>query len=221
MDEEREYLPLSYLSQAGYCIRRAALLLNERAWAENAETAKGSAEHERVHTQRIERRGDQVKLYEYEVVSWELGLSGKCDCIEATRASDGCTIPAVDFPVRLYPVEYKHGTLRDEEEYKIQLCAQAMCLEETYQTSIPEGALYFITSHRRQTVVLDCDLRDRVRQTAAALRAIRNSLTVPSAQYGRKCARCSMCDYCMPRVKRSAKGYCRKLAQEASEECEL
>lgn len=125
---DREYLPLSWLAQVNYCSRRAALLLNERVWNENVETAKGRTEHERVHTKRIEKRGNLVKLYEYEVVSEILGIVGKCDCIEATINKNGCKIPAVEFPVSLLPIEYKHGTVRDEMEYKIQLCAQAMCL---------------------------------------------------------------------------------------------
>ena len=94
---DKEYIPLSWLSQMCYCPRRAALLLNERVWVENVETAKGRAEHERVHTQRIEKRGEFLKLYEYEVVSEELGVNGKCDCIEATKSEGGCIIPAVNF----------------------------------------------------------------------------------------------------------------------------
>ena len=163
VDDEQEYLPLSWLSQADYCLRRAALLLNERVWVENVETTKGRAEHERVHTQRVERRGDCVKLYENSVFSDELQISGKCDCIEAERDETGCMIPAVDFPVRLLPVEYKHGKIRDESEYKIQLCAEAMCLEEMYHTTIPVGALFYITAHRRVNVELDEALREQVR----------------------------------------------------------
>lgn len=82
-------IPLSHLSQAGYCLRRAALLANERVWLESADTAKGRFEHERVHTQRIERRGDFAKLYEFPVFSKRLGIAGKCDCIEATAFSGG------------------------------------------------------------------------------------------------------------------------------------
>ena len=85
VDDEQEYLPLSWLSQADYCLRRAALLLNERVWVENVETTKGRAEHERVHTQRVERRGDCVKLYENSVFSDELQISGKCDCVETAN----------------------------------------------------------------------------------------------------------------------------------------
>ena len=115
MDEE-EYLPLSWLSQATYCLRRAALLLNERLWMENADTAKGRDEHRRAHERRIERRGDQLKLFEYDVYSAQLRIWGKCDCVEAQRCEPGCRIPAADFPVCLYPVEYKHGSVREGPE---------------------------------------------------------------------------------------------------------
>ena len=164
---DKEYIPLSWLSQMCYCPRRAALLLNERVWVENVETAKGRAEHERVHTQRIEKRGEFLKLYEYEVVSEELGVNGKCDCIEATKSEDGCIIPAANFRVTLFPIEYKHGKVREDElEYKIQLCAEAMCLEEMYQTKIPEGEIFFISSHKRLRVELSEELRTIVRDTA-------------------------------------------------------
>ena len=92
--DEQEFLPLSWLSQVCYCPRRAALLLNERLWEESTDTAKGRSEHERVHTQRAEKRGDTVKLYEFTVYSDTYCLLGKCDCIEASREETGCRIPA-------------------------------------------------------------------------------------------------------------------------------
>jgi CRISPR-associated exonuclease Cas4 len=218
MDDDREYLPLSWLSQASYCLRRAALLMNERVWFENEETAKGRTEHERVHTKRIERRGELIKLYEYEVNSQTLGISGKCDCIEVTRNDNGCKIPACDFSVSLYPIEYKHGTVREEPEYMIQLCAEAMCLEEMYNTSIPKADLYYISSHKRQTVILNDGLRQQVREIACTLRNIREQLTVPAAQYSTKCKRCSLREYCMPQTKQSARRYCEELLREVMED---
>ena len=215
--DEREYLPLSWLSQANYCLRRAALLLNERVWEENAETAKGRAEHKNVHTQRVEHRGDQVKLYEYTVFSDTLGLVGKCDCIEAVRSEMGCMIPAAKFPVQLYPIEYKPGSVREELSYQIQLCAQAICLEEMFHTKISNGALFFISAHRRQEVLFTDELRQTVEKTAADLRAIRDSFRIPPAEYGPKCKKCSLKEYCMPKVKTSAQKYCEILAQEAKE----
>lgn len=216
--DDRDPILLSQLSHAGFCLRRAALLTNERAWSENADTAKGRAEHERVHTQRVERRGNSAKLYEFPVFSHDLGIAGKCDCIEAEASADGCHIPALAFPVRLYPVEYKHGKLRSEQEYEIQLCAQAMCLEEMFQTQIPEGAIYYITSHRRYPVPLTEELRNLVRETIQNIDLFRRSFTIPPAQYGAKCKACSLQEYCLPNVQRSASGYCMQLRKEAMEE---
>lgn len=215
MRDEDDYLLLSQLTHAGYCLRRAALVMNEQLWGESADTVKGRMEHERVHTQRIERRGDSVKLYEYDVVSHELGLRGKCDCIEAAADETGCRIPGVDFPVRLYPVEYKHGKIREEEEYELQLCAQAMCLEEMYQTEIPEGALFYTSSHRRYPVLLTRELRQRVRDMANALREIQERFSVPDPAYGAKCKKCSIRSLCMPQIRRSAQAYCNALEEEA------
>ncbi len=211
-------IPLSQLSQAGYCLRRAALLANERAWLESADTAKGRFEHERVHTQRIERRGDFAKLYEFPVFSKRLGIAGKCDCIEAAAFSDGCRIPALNYSVKLYPVEFKHGKLRSEREYEIQLCAQAMCLEEMFQTKISEGAIYYITSHLRYPVLFTGALRSLVTETIRNIELLRRSFSVPPAEYGAKCKACSLREYCMPDVRQSASDYCAQLRKEAMEE---
>lgn len=212
---------MSRLSHANYCIRRVALLMNEQLWSENADTAKGRQEHQRAHTERIERRGDRLQLYEYEVVSKRLGIGGKCDCIEAVRDESGCYIPAADFPVRLYPIEYKHGKLRDEESYEIQLCAQAMCLEEMYGTQISEGAIFYISSHRRQPILFTDDLRQKVADTALAVDRLRKSLATPPAVFGPKCKRCSLRELCLPDVQKSAKVYCRKMICEAMEDEDL
>ena len=95
MDDDWGPIPLSRLSHAGFCLRRAALLTNEHIWEESADTAKGRAEHERVHAQRIERRGENAKLYEFPVFSHTLGVAGKCDCIEAQTDARGCRIPSL------------------------------------------------------------------------------------------------------------------------------
>lgn len=213
--DEQEYLPLSWLSQAEFCLRRAALLLNERVWEENADTAKGRIEHQKVHTQRVEHRRDRLNLYEYTVFSDSMGLVGKCDCIEAVRTENGCIIPAAQFPVSLYPVEYKHGSVREEPSYLVQLCAQAMCLEEMFHTTVSKGALFFITAHRRLEVALTEELRSDVQRIAQALRSIRDTFTIPAADYGPKCKRCSMKEYCMPKLKTSAQKYCEALSTAA------
>lgn len=215
--DEWDYIPISRLSHAGYCLRRAALLTNEQIWQESADTAKGRTEHDKVHTARVERHGDEVKLYEYGVFSDTLGISGKCDCIEAVRSEQGCMLPTIEFPVTLYPVEFKHGKVRTEEEYEIQLCAQAMCLEEMYHTHIPEGALFYISSHRRYPVPLHDELREKVKQTISVMDDIRKQFRIPPAEYGAKCKRCSIRELCMPEIQASAADYCKQLERQARE----
>ena len=133
--DDSDYLPLSWLAQVDYCPRRASLLLNERIWVENADTAKGRYEHSRVHDSRVERRGDALKLYEYTVFSNALGVLGKCDCIEARRCEGGCTIRAADFPVSLYEVEFSESLRSDVRE-------RAELLRELWEKHIVPPAEY-------------------------------------------------------------------------------
>jgi CRISPR-associated exonuclease Cas4 len=218
MWNEDDILMLSQLTHGGYCLRRAALVMNEGLWGDSADTVKGHIAHERVHTRRMERRGSHVRLYDYEVHSEELGLYGKCDCIEGTESESGCVVPNIPFPVQLRPVEYKHGKARKEEEYEIQLCAQAMCLEEMFDTQIPEGDLFYTSSHRRYPVELTKELRQKVLEIIQQIRAVKREFRLPKADYGPKCKRCSLKDICMPRLRRSASDYCTKLAKEVMEE---
>lgn len=220
MDTE-DALPLSCLSQYGYCPRRAGLILLDQAWEESADTAAGSAEHERVHTQRIEKRGNFVKLYEYPVFSQRLSLSGLCDCIEAHKTESGAVLPGLEGQWALYPVEYKHGVVRNEREYEFQLCAQAICLEEQYQVTISEGSLFYLDAHRRFVVPLDSTLRSETEHTAAELTRMFQSKKVPDPVPSAKCRKCSLREICMPKAPRSAESYCSSLEKEFAEEEKL
>ncbi len=210
-ESEGELLPLSYLSQYGYCPRRCGLLMLEQVWSENEYTAAGRAQHERVHTARTERRGPLLSLYELPVFSRRLGISGLCDCVEAHEDPRGVPLPFGPGTYRLYPVEYKHGVVRDEEEYQIQLCAQALCLEERYGCTIPSGALFFIDAHRRDEVLLTPALRAKTECGAWVLRDLSNASVLPEAQYGFKCKKCSLAEHCQPKLKLSSAAYCGSL----------
>jgi CRISPR-associated exonuclease Cas4 len=215
--EPEEAVPLSYLSQYGYCPRRAGLLLLDQAWAESADTAEGEVEHARVHTQRIEKRGDFLKLYEYPVFSRRLGLKGLCDCIEARKSESGASLPNLNGCWKLYPIEYKHGAVRNEREYELQLCGQAICLEEQFHLSIPEGSLFYLNAHRRLPVPLNRALRRETEDTAAALIRMLKSGKVPEPEPSAKCRKCSLQGICMPKAPRSASAYCSGLAEELAE----
>lgn len=219
--DEHELLPLSYLSQYGYCPRRCALLLLEQVWIENEYTAAGRAEHERVHTARIERRGDLITLYEFPVFSRALGVSGFCDCVELHADINGVTLPFGKDKYTIYPVEYKHGVVRDEREYQIQLCAQAMSLEERYGCAIHSGALFFIDAHRRDEVLFTPELRAETNRIAVALSDLSASTVFPVAEYGPKCKKCSLLETCQPRVAQFAGTYCGNLWSLATSKEEL
>ena len=197
-ESERELFPLSWLTQYGYCPRRCGLMALEQLWTESADTAAGRAQHERVHTARIERRSGQMNLYELPVFSRSLGVNGKCDCVEALETPD--------------------GVVRDEEEYQIQLCAQAMCLEEQFGCIIPAGAIFYINAHRRDEVALTESLREKTRQTAEAVAELLLCQEVPAPHYSAKCKKCSMREDCQPKLKRSAANYCRDLWETARED---
>lgn len=210
---DSELFPLSWLSQYGYCPRRCGLLSIDQMWMENAETAAGRSQHERVHTARTERRGDTLFLYELGVFSRSLGTNGKCDCVEAHEDPSGVPLPYGPGRYRLYPVEYKHGIVRQEEEYQLQLCAQAICLEEQFSCTIPKGALFYIDAHRRDEVELTPQLREKTVQTAAHIRTLLETQQIPTAVYSAKCKRCSMQELCRPKLRHSASAYCRALWQ--------
>lgn len=214
MDEE-DLIPLSYLSQYYYCPRRAALLLVDQQWADNQFTAEGTLVHERVHQGKHEKRGDSVTLRGLALRSLRLGLAGKADCVEMQAAADGVTLPGWEGTWRLYPVEFKHGERRDEIEYEVQLCAQAMCLEEMLGCRIAEGFLFYEADHRRQAVALDSRLRKLVEDGASQLQAMLKAGQIPPPRRSARCKGCSMVDICLPRMRRSGQDYLAQLLRDA------
>lgn len=213
--EEEELIPLSFLSQYGYCPRRCGLIAVDGLWNENQFTAEGRFAHERTHTPRVEKRGVLISLFEYAVFSRTLGLSGLCDCVELHESSDGVRTAYGDGTYTVYPVEYKHGVVRNEHEYHLQLCAQAMCLEEQFHTAIPCGAIFYTDSHRRDEVTFTDSLRAEVREISTAIRRMIADGEVPPSKPSARCRKCSMNDLCQPEMKQGASRYLEFLWQTA------
>ncbi len=209
--EDRELFPLSYITQYGYCPRRCFLLALEQEWNENEYTAQGRSDHARVHNARLERKGEDLYLYELSVFSRSLGVNGKCDCLEAHVDPSGVSLPYGIGKYSLFPIEYKHGKLREEEEYEMQLCAQAMCLEEMFSCRIEVGAVFYIDAHRRKEVRLDDILRKKTQETAKQVAELIAKEQVVMPHYSAKCKKCSMNDLCRPKLKYSAMEYCSSL----------
>lgn len=219
-DESRELFPLSWLSQYGYCKRRCSLLALEQIWQENEYTAAGRMQHKRVHTARTQQRGDVIHIFEMPVFSRRLGVSGLCDCVEAHPSPSGASIPYGEGTYTFFPVEYKHGVVRDEEEYHLQLCGQAICLEERFGVQIPAGAIFFIDAHRRDEVLFSQELREQTWQTAKEIADMVESAKLIPAVYGAKCRKCSLREACQPKIKKSARSYSDVLWDKAVKEME-
>ncbi|MEW6141340.1 MAG: CRISPR-associated protein Cas4 [Thermodesulfobacteriota bacterium] len=211
---EDDLLPLSALSDVVFCERRAGLHLLERLWEDNVHTAEGTISHERVHgLVGTEVRGSVRIVRGLLIRSLQLGLSGKADMVEFHRAEEpsgqpfhqqrsfsGVRLPATKGLWSPYPVEYKSGILRSNRSFEVQLCAQAMCLEEMLRVQVPRGAIYFGKTGRRLELLLDERLRSETRAAAFRLHEIAASGTTPRVKHEKKCAKCSLLDSCMPQI---------------------
>lgn len=211
MDNE-VLIPLSYISQYSFCKRRAGLLLIEQQWKENEYTTAGSLEHEKVHMLGEEQRNDVAYISDMQVISHKLNLTGRCDMVKACQNNEGSSFAFLDKrKYILYPIEYKHGKLGSKTEYELQLCAQALCLEEMYGCNIEKGAIFYIGSHRKKEIVFTDECKESTVNAAASLLAMLNSCKVPEAEISNKCYKCSLFEICMPYVNRSADEYINKL----------
>lgn len=181
-------IPLSALNHWAYCPRRCGLIHMEGEFTNNIHTARGNAEHEKVDGIRHETHGDRRSETALPVWSDRIGLIGKCDVVEFL--ADGTP----------YPVEYKHGPKRKWLNDDLQLAAQAMCLEEMLNRTVPKGAIFHASSHRRQEVSITPELKQRVEETADAIRAMLASGKLPPPVNDARCKECSLKDICQPQA---------------------
>ena len=189
MDESSQPLFISALQHYAYCPRQFALIHIEQVWAENYFTAHGNLLHERVDSCEPEQRGNVRFERGVAVKSSQLGISGKLDLLEIEGR------PATGY----FPVEYKRGKPKIEDWDKIQLCAQALCLEEMREISIDEGALWYWKVRKREPVLFDEALR---KTTLAAIEGAHKLLasgkTPPPTDDKKRCRACSLADLCEP-----------------------
>jgi CRISPR-associated exonuclease Cas4 len=189
---EDELIQISALSHVCYCERRYALIHLEQAWNENRFTAEGEVLHERVHAEHHESRRSFKQEYAMEVRSLQWGLIGKCDLVEFWFENNEIQ--------KVSPVEFKRGREKENDVDRVQLCAQALCLEEMIRVAIEHGQIYYLQEHRRKDVSLDADLREKTTALITRIRQIVESGKTPLAAYSkRKCDNCSMVDICMPK----------------------
>jgi len=209
MYTEDDLLPLSGLQHLLFCERQCALIHVEQAWAENLLTAEGRIMHERVHEAGRESRGDIRTEYGMPLRSLGLGLIAKADVVEFHRTAGNNWLP--------FPVEYKHGRPKKDNSDKVQLCAQAMCLEEMLDVQIPEGAIFYGKTRRRQDVVFERKLRQETEDAAQRFHELFESGYTPKPVYKKKCDNCSMYDLCLPKTVEKAKSINRYLVDAIRE----
>lgn len=209
MYNEENFLPLSGLQHFLFCRRQWALIHIEQQWAENIKTAEGRVMHERAHSDETEKRGNKLTVRALRIRSAELGLSGQCDVVEFLSAKDGTPLPGRDGLFIPYPIEYKRGSAKSHNADRVQLCAQAMCLEEMLACNVPEGALFYGETRRREVVCFTDELRNTVTQAASEMHALYARGYTPKVKTGAFCKSCSLSEICLPKLMRtrSAKEY--------------
>jgi len=188
---EDDLIMVSALQHIAFCPRQCALIHIEQVWNENRATAEGRIMHERVHEEQRESRGDVRIEYGIPLRSTKLGLIGKADVVEFHRLDKETWQP--------FPVEYKRGKPKLDHCDMIQLCAQAMCLEEMLSISVPKGAIFYGRTRRRFDVSFDNALRNETEEAAKRARQLINSGITPPPVYEKRCESCSLIGECLPK----------------------
>jgi CRISPR-associated exonuclease Cas4 len=175
-----------------YCPRQCALIHIEQVWSENVFTAEGRIMHEKSDTERYESRRNIRIEYGVRMRSLRLGLIGKADVVEFHQRDNGTWRP--------FPVEYKRGKPKSGNCDEVQLCAQAICLEEMLNVEIKEGALFYGQTRRREDVVFDGKLRTETENIARKVHELIESGLTPRPDYSAKCKQCSLLNLCLPKT---------------------
>lgn len=188
---EDDLFPLSALQHFMFCQRQCALIHLEQIWVENRFTAEGRLQHQRVDAGGSEKRRDVRYAFGLPIRSLRLGISGKADMVEFHRGDGDCWQP--------YPVERKRGRRKEEDWDRVQLCAQALCLEEMLGLPVPEGALFYEKERRREIVPLDERLRNQTEELAVDVHKMMEAGSTPPPVYTPKCDSCSLINRCLPK----------------------
>jgi CRISPR-associated exonuclease Cas4 len=217
---DEQYLMLSGIQHFMFCRRQWALIHIEQSWSENYLTASGRIMHERAHNGHLtEKRGDTLTVRALKISSHRLGLSGECDVVEFHSLPDGINLFGHKGLWIPYPVEYKRGNGSSKDADSLQLCAQAICLEEMLACEITCGALYYGENHRRTPVDFTDELRQKVFDFATEMHNLFELGHIPKVKTGKQCKSCSLADVCLTQMskKTSAISYMENRLFEISE----
>ena len=189
-----DYIPIAALNQYAYCRHRCWRMFCAGGFEDNQYTLEGTGLHERVHSLGSAHRQETWQVRAVWLKSDRYGLIGKSDLIEEQNGE-------------IYPVEYKRGKQGEFENDALQVCAQALCLEEMSDRCVAYGFVYYLHSHQRQRVEIDAALRERAIATITAVRQLLHSGAMPQPHYSKRCRGCSLYQQCLPQAAKKVDRY--------------
>ena len=201
--QDQDYLMISGIQHFSFCRRQWALIHVECQWKENLCTVEGKIVHERCHDEKFtEKRRDLLICRGMRVFSSRMGVTGQCDVVEFLQGESGATLLGREGLWQPCPVEYKRGKPKKDDSDILQLCAQAMCLEEMLCCEIPEAHLFYDEIHRREKIVLTPQMRRDVQSMFDEMHGYYERGYTPKVKTGKKCNSCSLKDLCLPKLLR-------------------
>lgn len=201
---EEDYLMISGIQHFRFCRRQWALIHVEQQWEENVHTIIGEMMHKKAHDPYLrEKRKDTIVVRALPVASKTMGVSGECDIVEFHRCDDGIKLFGHRGLYSVYPIEYKKGKPKNADEDKLQLTAQAMCLEEMFTTTISEGAIYYGEIKRREVVEFTEELRNNVAEIFQEMHQYYTRKYTPKVKKSKACSSCSLKEICLPGLEKS------------------
>jgi CRISPR-associated exonuclease Cas4 len=210
MYSEEVLIPISALQHFAFCPRQCALIHIEQAWEDNRLTAEGRIMHERVHEGGSETRPRVHIAHGLRLRSLRLGLAGMADIVEFLPDHGGTEVPGLSGRWRPHPVEYKRGRPKPDRCDEIQLCGQALCLEEMLNVAVVEGDIFYGQPRRRHAVAIDAELRRETESVTMLTHEFLHVGITPPSEFGSRCRSCSLYDQCQPKTagaRKSARRY--------------
>lgn len=197
---EENLITISSLSLFAYCKRRYYLMQLEQQNVDNIYVIEGRIQHKEVHTSQIKNQGNFIEVTNMQIFSDNYDLIGKTDLVEFIKNINGVFVDFLNDYFNIIPIEYKHGVVRENEEYKIQLCAQCLCLEEMFGCNINTGYLYYINSNERIEIEINNDLRNKTIVTINEIKKLITNPKIIMPVYKKHCKKCSLFDICNPNI---------------------
>lgn len=187
-----------------FCRRQWALIHVEQQWKENYFTVDGDIKHEKTdNPDNHERRKDIIMIRALPIKSQKMGITGKCDVVELKKSENGIYMPQYQGNFTVTPVEYKRGKPKEDNSDKLQLLAQAYCLEEMMATQINKGFLFYFETRRREEVEFTEELRLEMQQAIEEMHSYMERGYTPKVRTGKKCKTCSLKDICLPELNKN------------------